>query len=171
MPVLISANRQRSVRHGRRPCAGRPILLSSGAGQKRATSAPVTGIRKKRTVVVADGNHISRESVTKLLARQGYRVVQASDGVEALAVIRGGGVDLLVTAVVMKGMDGLELLRVLRALAIELPVIAVSDRNAAIDKVYLRAASLLGASRTYTQPQHAPAFLMELSTLLRSPAE
>jgi CheY-like chemotaxis protein len=63
------------------------------------------------TVLVVEDEEIVRNVCVQILERLGYKVVQARNGVEALAVAQGFGdrIDLLLTDVVMPGMNGSEL--------------------------------------------------------------
>ncbi len=121
---------------------------------------------QERTVLMADSDLTHRSQVATLLAEQGYRVLVASSGDHALAQIRLGGVDLLVSAMVMRGMDGLELLRAVRELAPDLAIIAVSAGAEAIDKIYLRAALLLGANAAHSRPTACADFLQDIQNLV-----
>jgi CheY-like chemotaxis protein len=61
------------------------------------------------TVVLVEDEPLVRELATAILQQQGYRVVTASNGDEALRIIQAspqGPVDLLITDVVMPGMSG-----------------------------------------------------------------
>ncbi len=62
-------------------------------------------------ILVVDDDLAVREVASRVLRRAGYRVLEAADGEEALAVARGeaGRLDLLLTDVVMPGMNGREL--------------------------------------------------------------
>ena len=62
-------------------------------------------------ILVVDDDLAVREVASRVLRRAGYRVLEAADGQEALAVARGeaGRLDLLLTDVVMPGMNGREL--------------------------------------------------------------
>jgi CheY-like chemotaxis protein len=141
----------------------------------KTTRRAETGLRDvaardiSQTVLVADGDEAHRNTVVQLLSDSGYRVIQAETGEGALAAIQGGGIDLVVSAVVMPRVDGLELLRALRHATPAVPVIAVVSGMAEIDEVYMRGASALGAKRTYTQPLTPSIFLKSVCDLLRSP--
>lgn len=67
-------------------------------------------------ILAVDDSASMRQMVRFTLEGAGYTVLQASDGVEALALARGKGADLVLTDVNMPGMDGLTLVRELRAL-------------------------------------------------------
>jgi len=66
------------------------------------------------TVLVAEDEEAVRLIIAKALEARGYRVLSARDGSEALELAAGhGGIDLLVTDVVMPDMNGRELSRCL----------------------------------------------------------
>jgi DNA-binding NtrC family response regulator len=63
------------------------------------------------TILVVDDEPRIRSLVKSVLERHGHRIIEASDGVEALRVWERSpeSVDLLLTDIVMPGMDGLDL--------------------------------------------------------------
>ena len=61
------------------------------------------------TILVVDDRAINREFLSTLLGYVGYAVIEAVDGVEALALARREHPDLIVTDVLMPNMDGVEL--------------------------------------------------------------
>jgi len=66
-------------------------------------------------ILVVDDEPDERFLVGRVLRREGYEVVVAGDGAAALAVLREGQLDLVVTDIMMPVMDGAELIRRLRA--------------------------------------------------------
>jgi len=72
-----------------------------------------------RRVLVVDDSRAQRRVVAVSLARQGFDVVEAGSGEEALEIMRAAPVDLVLSDWMMPGMDGLELCRQVRALAQE----------------------------------------------------
>src|SRR5882724_1110366 len=67
------------------------------------------------TILVVDDVATNRDVVSTLLGYRGHRVLEASEGNEALATARRERPDVIVTDVLMPGMDGYELARALRA--------------------------------------------------------
>src|SRR5919106_2171253 len=78
------------------------------------------------TLLVADDDPGLRESLERTLAREGYRIVLASDGRAALERFQSGGIDLIVTDLKMPGLTGLELLRAAKAIAPDVDVILLT---------------------------------------------
>ena len=70
----------------------------------------------RASVLVVDDEAPLREVLSRSLGREGYRVLLARDGREALSFLDSGeAVDLLVTDIAMPVMDGLELVRRVQA--------------------------------------------------------
>ena len=69
-----------------------------------------------KKILAVDDSASMRQMVLFTLKQAGYDVLQASDGVEALAMARKGVVDLVLTDVHMPNMDGITLVRELREL-------------------------------------------------------
>jgi two-component system cell cycle sensor histidine kinase/response regulator CckA len=65
------------------------------------------------TILIVDDERIARQLAYRILTEEGYRVLEADGGPEALEVLRlaRGQVDLLIVDVVMHGCDGVELAR------------------------------------------------------------
>jgi signal transduction histidine kinase/CheY-like chemotaxis protein len=84
------------------------------------------------TILLVDDEVAVRQLVKQVLAREGYRVIDAPNGVEALAVIEQTGLipDLLLTDVVMPGLSGRELWERLRVRQPDLPVLYLSGYTA-----------------------------------------
>ncbi len=78
------------------------------------------------TVLVVDDTEFMRKTLGDLLADEGYRVLTASNGPEALEVYERELPDLVTLDIVMPQMDGLEVLRRLREMDPAAKVIVVS---------------------------------------------
>lgn len=68
----------------------------------------------KRILSVDDSASI-RQMVTFTLKNEGYEVLEASDGKDALSKLNGGTVNMVITDLHMPNMDGIELIRALRS--------------------------------------------------------
>jgi DNA-binding NtrC family response regulator len=98
-------------------------------GQK---DAPAAARRMKRTILIVDDERVLRESLAGLLTDEGYDVLLAGDGREAMGIVldrafgEAGGVDLVLSDVRMPEMDGEALLERLRQTAPQTPVIMMT---------------------------------------------
>lgn len=81
----------------------------------------------KYRILVADYDEPSLESSATLLSREGYVVLTARDGFEALAELRGGVPEIIVAELNMPRMSGFELLAIVRQRFAQVGVIARSD--------------------------------------------
>ncbi len=97
------------------------------------------------------------------LRRDGYEVVQATDGREALARFGEGAFDLVVLDVMMPRMDGLEVCRRLRARS-SVPIIMLTAKAEEIDKVL---GLELGADDYITKPFSLREFRSRVKAALR----
>jgi len=118
------------------------------------------------TILLVD----DEESVQRLLAypleREGFRVLQARDGEEALATFRGEHVDLVVLDVMLPKLDGLEVCKRLRAES-TVPIIMLTARDDELDKVV---GLELGADDYITKPFSIREFRSRVRALLRRAA-
>ena len=69
------------------------------------------------TILTVDDTASMRQMISFTLHSVGHEVIQASDGNEALKVLEGKKVDLVIADINMPNMDGITLLKSLRALA------------------------------------------------------
>jgi two-component system, chemotaxis family, chemotaxis protein CheY len=70
-----------------------------------------------KRIVVAEDFNVSRKIIVSTLAKEGFTVMEAADGTEALELFDGRPVDLLITDFNMPNMDGAELIHKVRALS------------------------------------------------------
>ena len=84
-------------------------------------------MRPKKTILCVDDNEQAL-AVRKFLleTRGGYRVVAARNGAEAVDRFRTGGIDLVLSDLVMPNMDGNEMVRRMKEIAPEVPMILIS---------------------------------------------
>ncbi|ARZ72166.1 transcriptional regulator [Streptomyces albireticuli] len=86
-------------------------------------------------MLVAEDDPGVRSTLDQLLRFEGYRVLLASDGLEALGLLERERPDLAVVDVVMPGLDGLGLCRMLRRRGDRLPVLVLTARHEVGDRV------------------------------------
>ena len=118
------------------------------------------------TILLVD----DEDSVQKLLAypleRDGYRVLQARDGQEALDRFNAEHVDLVVLDIMLPRLDGLEVCKRLRAES-SVPIIMLTARDDELDKVL---GLELGADDYITKPFSIREFRSRVRALLRRAA-
>lgn len=87
-------------------------------------------------VVVADDDRMFRKAAETTLRRQGYSVATASDGEEALQLIRSEQPDIIVLDLIMPKLQGFDVLQILKqdTLTSDIPVIVLSSLTQEQDK-------------------------------------
>jgi CheY-like chemotaxis protein len=80
-------------------------------------------------ILVVDDEPAVRESLERSLRFEGYQVIVAADGAEALERVRDDRPDAVVLDVLMPRLDGLEACRRLRARGDDLPVLLLTARD------------------------------------------
>jgi chemosensory pili system protein ChpA (sensor histidine kinase/response regulator) len=109
----------------------RSVLQAQSAGAANAEAAAVLPQRSPLVMVVDDSLTVRRVT-QRLLQREGYRVVTAKDGKDALERLTQERPAVLLSDIEMPRMDGFDLLRNVRADATlaQLPVIMITSRSA-----------------------------------------
>ncbi len=85
------------------------------------------------TILVVENDTIVRTAVRRYLKSQGHRVVEAANGIEALAQLKVQTVDLVLTDVNMPGMHGVELIRRLRQEEPKMPIVVMTGLPERVD--------------------------------------
>ena len=82
------------------------------------------------TILICDDDRDIVSALKIYLTSEGYQTVEAYNGEEAVAAVRGGNIDLILMDVMMPEMDGLEAAKAIRALdrpdAKTIPIIAMT---------------------------------------------
>lgn len=116
-------------------------------------------MKPKRTILCVDDNEQSLSIRKLMLETRGYRVVAATNGASALEAFKQGGIDLVLTDLVMPGMDGTELIEKIKAISPQTPAILFSGKI----RVYERDTK---ADVFLPKGMYAPAELLERIRLL-----
>jgi len=101
------------------------------------------------TVLVVDDEEMMRNLLEKILKREGYQVVAAGDGIEALDLLRRQQISLVISDMKMPRMNGLQLLKRIKA---DYPEVRVIIMTAYGDTYTIKDALLLGADEYITKP-------------------
>ena len=120
----------------------------------------------KARVLVVDDDHRNVRLMESILKAEGYDILKAFDGQEALDLIEGQIPDLVLLDVMMPRMNGIELCRRLRARHATrlLPIIMVTALNAQEDKVH---ALETGADDFLSKPINRMVLLAKVRSILR----
>jgi len=119
---------------------------------------------KKRGVLVADDDDGTRNVVAACLAREGYTVVTAVDGQEAVDKLGKGGIDVVMLDARMPRMGGFDACRLIKAMPTFVPVLIVAAKTDAGS----RAEGLrLGADDYLAKPFQESELLNRIAALVR----
>ncbi|WP_347305702.1 response regulator transcription factor [Corynebacterium sp. SA-MJD20WY100] len=86
-------------------------------------------------ILVVDDEQAVRESLRRSLSFNGYEVLLASDGAEAITIVHDENPDIIVLDVNMPNMDGLEVCRTLRSEGWGRPILMLTARDGVSDRV------------------------------------
>lgn len=118
-----------------------------------------------QTILIADDNDDLRDMLSRFLAANGYSVVGAADGHEAVAAAARDHPDLIVMDLGMPGLDGLAAVAEIRqqAAAVETPTLILS----AYDRLEFRTEALnAGCVGFLVKPVEPPELLRTIRLLL-----
>jgi len=113
-----------------------------------------------RTILVVDDEPTLRETLVEALEADGFRVVAAADGREALTRFRAERPDLVLLDLMLPELSGIEVCRIIRAES-GVPIVMLTAKDSELDKVV---GLELGADDYVTKPFS----LRELSARIRA---
>jgi putative two-component system response regulator len=112
-------------------------IISGGVFHNKQTSPTNPSHNPPATVLVADDMEHNRQLLASILRSEGYRVVLASDGDEALELLDTGPIDIVLLDVMMPGRNGMSVCREIRSRKETrlLPVLLITGLNSTEDRV------------------------------------
>lgn len=116
------------------------------------------------TILVVEDNADMRELFCTVLTDHGYRAVGALDGADALRIMEGEYVDLIVADLMMPNMDGYELTASLREARYELPILIVTAKDQFAD---MQRAFRAGTDDYMVKPINVNELVLRVEALLR----
>jgi chemosensory pili system protein ChpA (sensor histidine kinase/response regulator) len=119
-----------------------------------------------RSIMVVDDSMTVRRVTQRLLEREGYHVLLAKDGVDALEQLQGMPPDLMLVDIEMPRMDGFDLTRNVRGdeRTKDIPIIMITSRSADKHRNY---ALQLGVNAYFGKPFQEPVLLEAITGLLK----
>jgi CheY-like chemotaxis protein len=138
-----------------------PHCLARKLREILGTSAP----QIRPLCLVVDDEEPVRRLLARILVEAGYEVIQASDGAEAIEMVRQRAPGIVITDLVMPQKEGLETISEVRQLAPHAKIIAISG---AFGSRFLTVATHLGANATLAKPISADVLLRTIRDILSS---
>lgn len=114
-------------------------------------------------ILVCDDDREIVEAITIYLQREGYEVVQAYDGVQAIEILEQETIDLLIVDMMMPGLSGVETIFRIREKN-TLPIIILSAKSEDQDKIF---GLKVGADDYLTKPFNPMELIARVQSQLR----
>jgi twitching motility two-component system response regulator PilG len=110
------------------------------------SGSPQDNRTDRGTILVVDDSPTIRKLVDIILKKRGFRVISASNGLEALARINDGLPSMIFLDITMPRMDGYQLCKIIKANreTRDIPVVMLTSKDGLIDKVRGRMAGSTG---------------------------
>ncbi len=114
-------------------------------------------------LITEDDKNLQR-LMEAVLKRDGYQVLKAEDGEEALRILDKEHVDLLITDIMMPRLDGYRLTDALRGAKYDLPILMITAKESMGDK---KKGFTLGADDYMVKPVDMDEMMLRVKALLR----
>lgn len=114
-------------------------------------------------LIVEDDKNL-RRLIGAVLKQNGFNVLSANDGVQALEVLDSTKADLILCDIMMPNMDGYELTRSLRDAGYNMPILMITAKDAMEDK---KKGFLSGTDDYMVKPINMDEMLLRINALLR----
>ncbi|MGV8892927.1 MAG: Hpt domain-containing protein [Burkholderiaceae bacterium] len=166
-PVALALRTSRSGQRVQGPRLNAPDAIGAVTAvsepSEQLAVQPESGLRTQRIVMVVDDSLTVRKVTQRLLAREGYQVVLAKDGVDALQQLQTITPDVMLVDIEMPRMDGFDLTRNVRSdeRLRHIPIIMITSRTADKHRNY---AMELGVDAYFGKPYQEDALLQEIAT-------
>lgn len=122
-------------------------------------------VSKSKTVLIVEDDKVARRSIGRLLQLEGWKTLEASNGVQGLRMFRNQLPEIVLTDVVMPGLDGFYLTAVIKSISPQSPVIIMTGLG---DAELDGKAQDLGVSALLRKPFDPEELLVTLSHLAGS---
>jgi two-component system cell cycle response regulator CpdR len=116
-------------------------------------------------ILLTEDDSSLRTFLTRALERAGHRVVQAESAYAALPHLEAGGIELLLTDIVMPGMDGIELAQRAREMHPGLRIMFITGFAA----VALNRSDAPSDARVLSKPFHLRELVAEIAAMFPAP--
>lgn len=144
---------------------GRAMLL-----EPTIEAAPVEEDLVEKTVMVVDDSVTVRKVTGRFLEREGFRVISAKDGVEALQLLQDHIPDVMLLDIEMPRMDGFEVAKNIRTSSRlrDIPIIMITSRTG---EKHRERAFELGVNKYMGKPYQEDLLLSNIKELIKTPVK
>ena len=105
----------------------------------------------ENTILVVEDSAVTRKVISMTLSQNGYSIIEAKDGLEALAKLNEKKPDLMLLDIIMPGIDGYKVLAIMKKNPEfkDIPVIMLTARDKLFDKIK---GKMSGSNEYLTKP-------------------
>ena len=116
-----------------------PSSENRNCTRAQATPAGHNPVHIMKSILIVDDYEVVRLYHSMFLSQKGYRCIPASDGKEAIAILKQQRVDLVLLDLVMPHMSGQEVIRHIRSIPelAALPILAITSEAKRVDETLL----------------------------------
>ena len=114
-------------------------------------NAPAESIIRKNKILVVEDSTTTRKVISITLSQNGYEIIEAGDGLEALSKLNEAKPDLILLDIILPKMDGYKILSIIKENSEfeEIPVIMLTSKDGILNKVKGKVA---GSAAYLTKP-------------------
>lgn len=116
------------------------------------------------TIMVVEDDDNLRQLFSTVLSKNGFRTIDAKDGIEALDYMDKEYVDLLISDIMMPNMDGYTLIKELRAAHYDIPILLITAKESFQDK---KLGFMYGTDDYMVKPIDVNEMVLRVNALLR----
>ena len=114
-------------------------------------------------ILVCDDEVLIREVIRDYLVQDGYQVLEANDGIEAIEIVKNNDIDLAIMDIMMPRMDGYQAIKEIKKIK-DIPFIMLSARSEDFDKLI---GFDLGADDYVTKPFSPKVLVARIKAVLK----
>jgi len=114
--------------------------------------------------MIVEDDKNTRKLMKTIFSQEGFTVLTAVDGIEALELVHSHHIDLIILDVMMPRMDGYEFTKKIRKADIQIPILMVTAKNTASD---MKKGFITGTDDYMVKPVDEEEMLLRVKALLR----
>ena len=121
------------------------------------------GVEFKKTILIVDDEKMILNLLAHNLEKEGYNVIEATDGLEAINIAQEKKIDLILLDVMLPKLDGLSVCKRVKNM-LNIPILMVTAKDDELDKIL---GLELGADDYITKPFNIRELLARIKANLR----
>jgi len=119
-----------------------------------------------KKILVVDDENFNRDIIKKVLIKEGFSILEATNGKESLKMLESNDIDLILMDIMMPIMDGFKAIETIKKQSLykKLPIIAITALS---DTQTYQKALKLGAKTLITKPFKLPLLIDSVKSALK----